>query len=84
MRGAFTLIELLVVMVIMVLVVGVVGPQGAKMFSSVEHSVDHMKALHKVSQAKGFSFIELKQQQLSLLDNNYTISIKGVVTTHAK
>jgi len=84
MRGGFTLIEILVVMVIMVLVVAVVGPQGAKMFSSLEHSVDHMKSLHELSQEKGFAFIEIKEKQMLFLDKNYTISIKGVVTSNEK
>lgn len=79
MRSAFTLIELLVVMVIMVLVVGMVGPEGAKIYSSLGHSVDHMKALHELSQEKGFAFIQLQKKQMSLLDHNYTVSIKGIV-----
>lgn len=84
MKGGFTLIEILVVMIIMVLVVGIVGPQGAKMFSSLEHSVDHMKALHKASQEKGFAFIELKKKQITLLDKNYTATIKGILIPNEK
>jgi len=84
MRRGFTLIELLVVMIIMVLVVGIVAPQGAKMFSSLGHSVDHMKSLHELSQKKGLAFIELKEKQISFLDKNYTVSIKGILTTNEK
>lgn len=82
MRSAFTLIELLVVILIMALVIGVVAPQGSKMFTSLERSTDHMKALHQISQEKALAFIKLEEKQISLLDQNYSVSIKGVLTKY--
>jgi len=79
-QNAFTLIELLVVMLIMALVIGVVAPQGSKMFTSLERSTDHMRALQQISQEKALAFIKLEKKQILFLDQNYSISIKGVLT----
>jgi len=84
MQNAFTLIELLVVMLIMALIIGVVAPQGSKMLASIERSTDHMRALQQISQEKALAFITLEKKQILFLDQNYSISIKGVLTKDAQ
>ena len=84
MRKAFTLIELLVVLVIMVFVMGMIIPQGSKMLSGFEKRVSITKDKQKLSKLKAMSFLEAKEENITLLGINYFISNKGVITKYEK
>ena len=79
MREAFTLIELLVVLTIMTLVMGVVIPQGAKMLSSYEHSLDRIEKKQELSDLRAKAFLQAKDLNFTDGVKRYRVSKKGVI-----
>ena len=79
MRGGFTLIELLIVLTIITLVMGVVVPQGAKMLSSYERTIERSKELQKLSKAREEAFLQAKEIDIAALGKEYHISKKGII-----
>ena len=84
MRFAFTLIELLVVMVILVVVMGMVIPEGSKMLNGFEKNINKVKLKQKVSKLQSESFLDVKEQNVTVFGLYYFISTKGVITKYEK
>jgi len=82
MRSGFTLIELMVVMVIMTVVMGLIIPKGSKMLDSFQNYISKTKDMQTLSKERSMAFIEAKEKTLNILDSNYHISSKGVLTKY--
>ena len=82
MRAGFTLIELMVVMVIMTVVMGLIIPKGSKMLDSFQNYISTTKDKQTLSKERSMAFIGAKEKTLNILDSNYHISSKGVLTKY--
>lgn len=81
-RKGFTLIELIVVMIILVAVMALVMPQGAKMLSNFQNSINRDKEKQKLSTERSKSFLSSQDKEIEVLSVKYHISSKGVVTKY--
>ncbi|MEA2048289.1 MAG: prepilin-type N-terminal cleavage/methylation domain-containing protein [Campylobacterota bacterium] len=80
MKSGFTLIELLVVLLLMTVVLSVTVPMGSKIFSQFQNYVKKSEDKHALNQERAYAFIEAKKRYFLLEDNNYSISVKGILS----
>lgn len=71
-------------MMILTVIMGLVVPKGSKMLDSFEKTVNKLEDKHTLSQEISKAFIESKEIFIDILDKNYHISSKGVLTEYEK
>jgi prepilin-type N-terminal cleavage/methylation domain-containing protein len=79
MRQGFTLIELLVVIILMVVILSLTAPLGSKIFKQFKDYIKKIEVKHQLNQEQALAFIEAREREIILDDQNYTISVKGVM-----
>ena len=84
MKQGFTLIELLVVMMILTVIMGLIVPKGSKMLDAFERTVNKLEDKHTLSQEVSKAFLGANEKFIDILDKNYYISSKGVLTEYEK
>ncbi len=71
-------------MMILTVIMGLVVPKGSKMLESFEKTVNKLQDKHTLSQEVSKAFLHSKEKYIDILDKNYHISSKGVLTQYEK